>query len=145
MDKHKTPPKQPKIKLEKKKNRKIDKLETPKKPKKTKAPVSKSPDLACYQIIEEINEEVSEKSSTKIVEQDLLNFSSMKGNFESGNKPRKIIKSLLIEGKVLYDIEWESEGNNVDIENTLISEDILRKNIQPQLFTKLVNDYLLED
>ena len=68
-----------------------------------------------------------------------------RGNFESGNKANKILRSVLIEGKVLFDIEWKRETDRIQPLNTLVSEDTLKKNLKPRTFKKLLNQYLAED
>ena len=68
-----------------------------------------------------------------------------RGNFESGNKANKIVRSVLIEGKVLFDIEWKRETDRIQPLNTLVSEETLKKSLKPRTFKKLLNLYLAED
>lgn len=68
-----------------------------------------------------------------------------RGCFESGNKPKKILKSVLLEGRVLFSVEWKKEKNKLQPLNTLISEEKLKKSLKPRTYKKLLNKYLAEE
>ena len=92
-------------------------------------------------IVEEVGDINQEEEKTK----DDFDSQILQGKFESGHKPNKIVKSLLIEGKVLFEIEWERSEHKIHPINTLISEESLRKQVEPKIFSKLMNDHLNQE
>ena len=64
-----------------------------------------------------------------------------KGCFKSGHKVLKINRSVLIEGRVLFDIEWKRAKNQMQPLNSLVTENTLKKNLKPRTYKKMLNDY----
>ena len=119
---------------------------TPKKTQKLESKkILENEDTHIKEMVVNIDEEVNEDSQED--EKDSKDFDKeiLQGKFESGHKPHKIVKSLFIEGKVLFEIEWERSENKINPLNTMITEENLRKQIEPKIFTKLMNDHLNQD
>ena len=143
METHKhTPEPKKKFKKNAKKENKNDGFVTPiKNTRKSKVRKSKISKMQKLESSEEIRQSTSHKNEKYTINSDNI-FQEKK---ERGNKPIKIVKSLLIEGKVLYDIEWEKEDDKSNILNTTISEEKLKSKLSPELFTKLINEWLEQD
>lgn len=68
-----------------------------------------------------------------------------KGSFENDDKVERIVKSVLVEGKVMFEIEWKRAKNRIHSLNTMVSEQELKENLKPRTFNKLVKEYVESD
>ena len=92
-------------------------------------------------IAESLGTVTPEQERSTVLSESLI----QKGSFESGHKATKILRSVLIEGRVLFDIQWKRDPNRIQPLNTLISEEELKKQLRPRTYKKMLNKYLAED